>query len=256
MKNSISLTDPPFADTARSNHNLPPMSIAFPKRSRLRLLIVFLLVALCLGMAWLQLWRAETRGAKFEREQAALGSTPISLSPQQREREELLDRAATARGRWLPAKSLYLDNKIHRGRAGYHVLTPLQLSGSEVVVLVNRGWIAAPRLRSELPAVASPSGEVEVSGVTRSFETRVFELQETLPQGAIWQHVREVDYRRHSGLDALPVLLLQTDVQDDGLIRDWGSPSNPAQKHYGYMAMWLVFALMAAAYGVLAWRMK
>lgn len=232
------------------------MSIALLQRSRLRLLIVMLLVALCLGMAWLQLWRADTRGAKFERELAALALAPISLSPQQRQREQLLDRAATARGRWLPAKTLYLDNKIHRGRAGYQVLTPLQLSGSEVVVLVNRGWIAAPRLRSELPAVASAPGEIEVSGVTRSFETRIFELQESLPQGAIWQHVREADYRRHSGLDVLPVLLLQTDVNDDGLIRDWGSPANPAHKHYGYMAMWLVFALMAAAYGLLAWRKK
>lgn len=232
------------------------MSIDFLKRSHLRLLVVMLLVAICLGMAWLQLWRAETRGVKFEREQAALASTPISLSPQQRQHEQLLDRAAQARGRWLPAKTLYLDNKIHRGRAGYQVLTPLQLSGSEAVVLVNRGWIAAPRLRSELPAVTSPPGEIEVSGVTRSFETRVFELQETLPQGAIWQHVLEADYRRHSGLDALPVILLQTDVQDDGLVRDWGSPSNPAHKHYGYMAMWLVFALMAAAYGLLAWRKK
>ena len=254
MKNTSSLTDPPFAAANRAT--LPPMSIAFLKRSHLRLLVVILLVALCLGMAWLQLWRAESRGARFEREQAALGSMPIRLSPQQREREQLLDRAATVRGRWLPAKTLYLDNKIHRGRAGYQVLTPLQLSGSEAVVLVNRGWIAAPRLRSELPSVASATGEIEVSGVTRSFETRIFELQETLPQGAIWQHVREADYRRHSGLDALPVLLLQTDVQNDGLIRDWGSPANPAHKHYGYMAMWLVFALMAAAYGLFAWRKK
>lgn len=256
MNNTPSLTDPPFADATQPSHILLPMSIAFPKRSRLRLFVVMLLVALCLGMAWLQLWRAETRGAKFEREQAALASTPISLSPQQRGRENLLDRAATARGRWLPAKTLYLDNKIYRGRAGYHVLTPLQLSGSEVVVLVNRGWIAAPRLRSELPSVPSATGEIEVSGVTRSFETRIFELQDTLPQGAIWQHVREADYRRHSGLDALPVLLLQTDAQADGLIRDWGSPANPAYKHYGYMAMWLVFALMAAGYGLLAWRKK
>lgn len=235
---------------------LPLMPIDFLKRSSLRLLLVTLLVAICLGMAWLQLWRAETRGPRFEREQAALGSTPISLSAQQREGEKLLDRAATARGRWLPAKTLFVDNKIYRGRAGYHVLTPLLLSGSETVVLVNRGWIAASRLRSELPQVPSPAGEIEVTGVTHSFEMRTFELKETLPQGAVWQHVRETDYRRYSGLDALPVILLQTDVYDDGLIRDWGSPTNPAYKHYGYMVMWLVFALMAAAYGLLAWRRK
>jgi len=221
-----------------------------------RLLLITLLVVACLGMAWLQLWRAETRGERFERERAALLSTPVSLSPQQREREKLLDRAAIARGRWRAGKTLFLDNKIYRSRAGYYVLTPLQLSGSEVVVLVNRGWIPAPRLRSDVPLVQTASGEIEISGVTRSFETQIFELKETLPQGTVWQHVREADFRRHTGLDALPVLLLQTSADDDGLIRDWVSPESPASRHYGYAAMWLIFALMAAAYGLFAWRKK
>lgn len=232
------------------------MSIFLSKRRYLRPLLVIVLVAICLAMAWFQLWRAETRGKRFELEQAALLSTPVSLSPQQREREKLLDRAATARGHWIAGKTLFLDNKIYRSRPGYHVLTPLQLSGSETVVLVNRGWIAAPRLRSELPSVPALSGEIEVSGVTRSFETRIFELQQTRPQGAVWQHVREADYRQYSGLDALPVVLLQTGADDDGLIRDWGSADNPGTRHYGYMVMWLVFALMAAAYGVFVWKKK
>lgn len=232
------------------------MPIFSSQSNYLRPVLILLLVLTCLAMAGLQYWRAATRGERFEREQAALLSTPVNLSPQLREREKLLDRAAIARGRWLPAKTLFLDNKIHRSRPGYHVLTPLQLSGSEVVVLVNRGWIPAPRLRSELPVLASATGEIEVSGVTRSFETRIFELQETLPQGAVWQHVREEDYRRHSGLDALPVLLLQTGADKDGMVRDWGSAENPAIKHHGYMAMWLVFAVMAAAYGFFAWRKK
>lgn len=229
----------------------------FPdRRGTLRLLLAILVILACLGMARLQLWRAEIRGERFLREQAALVATPIGLSAQHREREKLLDRAATARGRWLAEKTLFLDNKIHRGRAGYHVLTPLRLSGSEAVVLVNRGWVAAPRLRSNVPAVSSPAGEIELAGVTRGFEVRTFELQETQPQGAVWQHVREADYRRLSGLDALPAILLQTGAAGDGLIRDWGSAENPATRHYGYAAMWLVFALMAAAYGLLAWRKK
>ena len=232
------------------------MPIFSSHRTYLRPVLILLLVLTCLAMAVLQYWRAATRGERFEREQAAFLSTPVNLSPQQREREKLLDRAATARGRWRAEKTLFVDNKIHRSRPGYHVLTPLQLSGSEVVVLVNRGWIAAPRLRSEVPTVPTATGEVEVSGVIRSFETRIFELKGTLPQGAIWQHVREADYRRHSSLDALPVILLQTDAEGDGLIRDWGSAQNPAAKHHGYMAMWLIFALMASAYGFFAWRKK
>lgn len=205
-------------------------------------------------MAALQLWRAATRGERFERDQAALVSTPISLSAQHAERAEIVDRAATVRGQWLPGKSLFLDNKIYHSHPGYHVLTPLQLSGSEVVVLVNRGWIAAPRLRSEIPLVPSPTGEIEISGVTRDFETRTFELQKSPPQGSVWQHVREADYRQLSGLDALPVILLQTGGAGDGLVRDWATPDNPATRHYGYAAMWLLFAVMVLSYGLLAWH--
>ncbi len=232
------------------------MSSSTLKRRFLRLSLIVLLILTCLGMARLQLWRADTRGERFEREQAALVSIPIKLSVHQREREKLLDRAATVRGSWIPEKTLFLDNKIYRSRVGYHVLTPLQLLNSKAVVLVNRGWIAAPRLRSELPTISSQTGDVEIDGVTRSFETRTFELQKTPPQGAVWQHVREADYRQISGLDVLPVLLLQTGANGDGLIRDWGSPDNPATRHFGYAAMWLVFAFMAAAYGLLAWRKK
>lgn len=230
------------------------MSIVHFKPGYRRLLVVIALVLACLGMARLQLWRAETRGERFEREQAARVSTPISLSPRHREREELLDRAVTARGRWLPGKTVLLDNKIYRSRPGYHVLTPLQLAGGETVVLVNRGWIPAPRLRSEIPSVVSPSAEITVSGITRSFETRTFELQKDQSPGVVWQHVREADFRRISGLDALPVIVFQTGGDADGLVRDWDSPENPANRHYGYALMWLVFALLAAGYGFFAWR--
>ena len=232
------------------------MSISPFKRRTLRLLLVGLLLLACLAMARFQLWRAETRGERFEREQAALIATPIALSAQQRQRDEVIDRAATARGHWLADKTLFLDNKIYRSRPGYYVLTPLQLSGSDAVVLVNRGWIGAPRLRSDIPSVPTPAGEIEVVGVTRSFETRIFELQESEPEGPLWQHLREADYRQRSGLEPLPVILLQTKGEGDGLARDWGSADNPGTKHYGYAAMWLVFALMAVAYGLFAWQKK
>ncbi len=224
------------------------------KRGTLRVLLILLLVFICLGMARLQLWRAETRGDRFEKEHAVRSATPIELSAQLRDPAALIDRAATARGLWLPQGTLYLDNKIYRSRAGFHVLTPLRLAGSEVVVLVNRGWIVAPRLRSDLPTVPAPGGEVSVSGLTTKFETQTFELKKTAPQGPIWQHVREMDYRQNTGLDPLPIILLQTGGMDDGLIRDWETATNPASKHYGYAAMWLMFALMAAGYGIFAWR--
>jgi surfeit locus 1 family protein len=42
-----------------------------------------------------------------------------------------------------------LDYKIHRGRLGYYVVTPLRIEGSAMHVLVNRGWVAAGARRED-----------------------------------------------------------------------------------------------------------
>lgn len=229
-------------------------------RSRVkRAAVGILLIAACLGMARLQLWRAETRGANYAQQQDAQNSVPIQLSIKHRNANELLWRPVNARGTWLSEQTIFLDNKILRQRPGLHVLTPLKLEGSEAIVLVNRGWVPSPRLRTDIPLITTPAGTIELRGRAAPYETRYFELAASAPVGPIWQHVREEDYRQLSGLDALPVIVLQTDPSADQLVRDWDAisgPENPAKRHYGYAAMWLVFALIAAGYSFIIWTRR
>ena len=74
----------------------------------------------------------------------------------------------------------------------------------------------------------------------------------------VWQHVREDDYTRNSGLNAeltvLPLMLLQTSATDDGLVREWTSPAHPALHHIGYALMWFIFSIMAGVYGWMLWK--
>lgn len=240
-------------DPASPSHPSAP-----PPRNGRRLLISLVLVLICLGMARLQWWRAETRGAEYERQQVQAQAAPIALDAGQRDAAALAWRSVSARGRFLAERTIFLDNKVYRQHPGYHVLTPLRLSGAQAVVLVNRGWIPAPRLRSEIPAVATPGGEIEIHGIARPYPTRGFALGDTQPQGLLWQQIREADYRQRSGLDTLPIIVLQQGTAiDDGLVRDWsdiGGPDNPARRHHGYALMWLVFAVMALGYGAIIWR--
>jgi surfeit locus 1 family protein len=230
-------------------------------RGWVRIVLGVSLVAICLAMARWQMWRAETRGAVFEQQQHAATLSAVEFTPVHRDAnaDALIWLPASARGVWLAERTIFLDNKILAGRAGYHVITPLQLDSSQTVLLVNRGWLPAPRLRSDIPQIPTPAGTVTVSGRAQSFETRVFELAANAPEGVLWQHLRADDYRQRSGLDVLPVVLLQdaTSTANDGLIRDWRNitaPVNPARRHWGYAAMWLVFALLAAGYSLIAWR--
>src|ERR1700709_1125243 len=62
----------------------------------------------------------------------ALPAVPVSL-------EDFKYRRVEARGVYVPAHTIYLDNKIHKGMAGYHIVTPLRIGTSSMHVLVNRG---------------------------------------------------------------------------------------------------------------------
>jgi len=125
---------------------------------------------------------------------------------------------------------------------------------------VNRGWVAAPRLRTELPWVTTPVGLLEITGIARKFEDHAFEFGHDPPMGQVWQHIREGEYRQRSRQDVLPVIVLQSDAVpsgalSDGLTRDWSDimePENPASRHYGYAILWVMFAILAAGYGFVA----
>lgn len=208
-----------------------------------------LLAATVLGMALtfsLGRWQL-SRAAEKEALQAAIaqrqqlpaldGATLArSLAPGQA--QALWQRAVTLRGRWLGERTVYLDNRPLQGQAGFHVLTPLQLAGSDAVVLVQRGW--APRHRAEreaLPPVQTPAGEVQLTGRITDHPSRVYQLGRE-QGGAIRQNLDLDAFRVETGLPLAGLMVLQTGPASEGLRRDWPEPATGVEKHYGYAFQW------------------
>lgn len=226
--------------------------------------LIYLVAIICLAMSTFQVYRAKIKTERHDRIVATREMAPVSINDLLRDPppdfSSLELRQASLRGIWLSEQTIFLDNKIRNRWVGYHVLTPFQLENSRAVILVNRGWVLAPRLRSELPAIKSPEGMLELKGSLRGFERRVFELKAEGPAGRVWQHVREDEYRRHSGLgrefEVLPLIMLQTSETHDGLAREWTMPDHPALHHVGYAVMWLIFSIMAVVYGWVIWKRK
>lgn len=52
-------------------------------------------------------------------------------------------------------KHLLLDNRQHQGEVGYELLSLFRTEDSRYF-LVNRGWLAAPRYRSQIPVIRPP----------------------------------------------------------------------------------------------------
>lgn len=227
---------------------------------RFRIRPVPLLAALACFTAsvWLanvQRGRAEQKQSAFDRIVSSRHDTPIQVGALPVDAALLDKRPAIARGRWIADKTILIDNKVHNGVAGYHVITPLRIEGTRMSVLVNRGWIAAPRLRTELPALPEVANvPLEVTGIAQIPPARPFELAPDRGTGPVWQHLTLDRFRQWSGLPLQPVMLLQTDDARDGLARDWLPSESGALKHWGFALLWYlaaVAALVAAFVAVL-----
>ena len=174
----------------------------------------------------------------------ALDGASLAQALSDDQARELLHRAITLRGQWLADRTVFLDNRPMARQTGFYVLTPLRLTGSDRVVLVQRGW--APRHqvdRSLLPPVQTPTGEVQVSGRIAAHPPRVYQLGQE-QGGAIRQNLDLDAWRAETGLPLAPVLVVQTGAASDGLQRDWPEAASGVEKHYGYAFQWFGMAAL------------
>ena len=178
---------------------------------------------------------------------AELARTPEQAEPQHY-------RPVRLRGHWVAERTVFLENRQMRARVGFYVVTPLQLTGQPEAVLVQRGW--APRDQGDrtlLPAVPTPSGDVEVQGVIAPPPARLYEFAAG-GSGPIRQNLELGAFGAESGLRLAPLSVQQADspsTAGDGLLRDWPRPAVDVEKHYGYAFQW--FALCALMTGLYVW---
>lgn len=212
---------------------------------------VTLAVTASLGV-W-QLGRADQKRTLAARiaDRAALPALTTADIAAGQGHEALLHRTVRLRGHWVPAASVFLDNRPMAGRSGFILVTPLRLTGAPQAVLVQRGWVPRDFIdRSRVPEVATPEAEVEVNGRLAPPPSRLLELG-AAGTGRIRQNLDVEALSRESGLSLLPVSVLQTGPSTEGLLREWPRFEADVHKHLGYAAQW--FAMSALAAGLYVW---
>lgn len=185
--------------------------------------------------------RIEARGSESVLDGAVLASHADA--------EALVHRRIIARGQWLTDRTVFLDNRQMDGRPGFLVLTPLRLEGFSRSVLVQRGWV--PRNfedRTRIPAIATPSGPVEVQGRIAPTPSKLYEIG-TAELGPIRQNLDLAQFKTETGLSLLDVSIQQMGGISDGLLRNWAPVATGVDKHYGYAFQWFgLSALMTLLY--------
>jgi surfeit locus 1 family protein len=199
-------------------------------------------LAVTLSLGNWQLNRAAEKRALKSRIDAYAAQPPIHVSSVELPAADVEHRRVEARGVFEPRYAVYVDNRLHRGVPGYHVVMPLKLAGGERYVLINRGWVARRPERRDLPQVRTPAGEIAIEGTAIVSGPRVLELSDRLTEGPIWQNLTLERYRSAMPISIQPFMIRQESALDDGLLREWPAPDLGIDKHYGYAFQWFGIA--------------
>lgn len=203
------------------------------------------LLPILIGLGFWQLERSRYKQQLWDA--YASGSAPAS-SAQIEDTQRQRFQPVTARGSYMGERQFLIDNMVRQGRNGYFVITPMQLSDGDVL-LVNRGWIPQDARRR-------PLVDINVGDTVRTVEGRVGALpvagidlgDPAAADPVTWPSVRQFPDLEElaAALDA-PLkswVLLLAPQADDGFLRDWQPGGVPPSRHLGYAVQW--FGLAAA----------
>jgi surfeit locus 1 family protein len=231
----------------------PAAAARAPRRFRpgvLPTLAMLAAVVVCVAAGRWQQGRMHDKEALRAQMDAALRMAPVALDvlPGAADWAALRYRPVVAAGAYRAAAQILVDNRVHEGRVGFHVVTPLELPDGRAV-LVNRGWVAQRASRAELPDAPPPGGTVTVEGRIAIPPAGYLELGRETAAGPVWQNLDPARFAAATGVGVLPVVIEQTaaPVPDDGLVRAWPAPDFGIDKHRIYMVQWYAFAALALA---------
>jgi surfeit locus 1 family protein len=167
-------------------------------------------------------------------------------------------RRVVLQGEWLNDKTVFLDNRAHRGRVGFWVMTPLRLKAGQVV-WVQRGWVERDALDPrKMPLLPPPTNNQTVEARIAPPLSQIFELgrSELSPAEKLPQIRANLDLAQMQALvqDNVMALVVQTGTDSDGLRRDWFEIGVTADKNRAYAFQWFALsALMAFLYLWFQW---
>lgn len=227
-----------------------------PVRTAVAIVGLMLFAALFAALGVWQLRRADEHRALAEQFAAGGDAPPESLPSSLTDANRF--HRVEVQGAYVEAPQFLLDNMLHDGVAGYHVLTVLRVEGSNRRLIVNRGWVGGGSDRQSLP-------DVSVSDEARTVTGRI----ERLPQPGIrlgaaapattppaTEDVVVVEYPTMAELSARaghPLFdfeLLLDPGEAGGYARDWRAPVMDPERNLVYAGQWLLLAAGAGAAAV------
>jgi len=211
-------------------------------------LATLLLLPILINLGLWQSHKADKKQALQALYDAREKSPFIQIGSLQLDPETLQYSKVVARGHYDAAHQILLDNQIYQGKAGYQVITPLQIEGSAMRVLVYRGWVPVGEDRRVLPLLDTPQVLVEVKGMAHVPSNKYFELGHAADSMSQWQKVwQNLDMQKYQSAVKFPVqpvaILMETSVPASGYVQDWPRPDLKIGVNRGYALQWYAMSV-------------
>lgn len=228
-------------------------------------LLMVLVIALCTWLGFWQLERAEEKTVLLEQiRQGRLQPATLGQLLQQMSSGQITPYAQyKVQGYYQAQYAFLLDNRTESGRVGYHLLMPFVLADPNLAdqtsrpwLLINRGWIAAPRLRSDLPIIQTPTGPVEIQVQLNLLQP----VDDSEKLDLKWPlRVQQLDLAQFSEQIQHALLPYEFRLADAGQAGvTLAQPARPAlqpDQHVGYAVQWFVLAFVFSLLWTFpAWR--
>lgn len=200
-------------------------------------------------LASLGVWQLDRAAQKKQLQEdftAQMAAAPVAM-----EREAL----AAAAARYLNVsvggdfsdenKQFLLDNRVHKGQAGYAVLSPLYLD-DQTAVLVNRGWVPVGASREIKPDISLQAQSLRMVGIA-AVPPRRLSLGDALTAGEAWPKVlQHEDFEAMSevlGVQLVPRIMQPAVQAPWSFERVWRAVETGPEKNYAYALQWFALAL-------------
>ena len=213
-------------------------------------IFVIIAAAVMIRLGIWQLDRLAGRRAFNEQVLSQIDQPPLPLTDGvvSGDMEVLEFRTVQIEGEYDLANTLVLGNQVWNEQIGVHLLTPLKIAGSEIVILVDRGWIPFEDWENGDLKAYDEVGSVNVEGMLRITQTKLGLrdcLDETVGEAPFQVWCLALDgIAGYLPYDLLSVYLIQAPEGDQTAAPYRAIPQIEITEgpHLGYAVQWLTFA--------------
>jgi len=219
-------------------------------------LIVIVCIPLFIKLGLWQYNKAEMRQSIQNQYETSLHKQVANLKDHLTQPSALQFQQASVSGHYESRYQFLLDNQVENSQAGFHVITPFKIEGTEQYVLVNRGWIPGEASHDKVPTFDTPEQSVQIQGMVWVPSDKIFTLEAKVgndqPQAQawqlVWQHLDMKKYKQSAPIQVLDVIIkLDPASKAGGFVRNWQMPPSKIMTNLGYAYQWFGFALATLA---------